>query len=57
VLWPKGQKLTAGERAINETLIRDAALAVGLVDYKVCSFDATWSALALAVKKDGNRKR
>lgn len=52
VLWPKGHKLTTNDRAINETLVRESALAVGLVDYKVCSFDATWSALALAVKKE-----
>jgi Protein of unknown function (DUF3052) len=32
----------------NQNHVRDAALAAGLVDYKVCSIDADWSALKFA---------
>jgi CheY-like chemotaxis protein len=46
VLWrkQKGRAISA----VNETLIRENALDFGLVDYKVCSVDATWSALLFA---------
>jgi hypothetical protein len=32
----------------NQNHVRDHALAVGLVDYKVCSVDSDWSALKFA---------
>lgn len=32
----------------NQNLVRDHALAVGLVDYKVCSIDSDWSGLKFA---------
>ncbi len=35
----------------NQNHVRDAALATGLVDYKVCSIDADWSALKFAHRK------
>jgi hypothetical protein len=35
----------------NQNHVRDAALAAGLVDYKVCSIDAYWSALKFAHRK------
>ena len=44
ILWRKGSE-------IKSEFIRESAIAVGLVDYKVCSVDATWSALAFARKK------
>jgi CheY-like chemotaxis protein len=47
VIWPKG-----GQKAgITQQLIRDSALAVGLVDYKICSVSDRWSAMAFAKKK------
>ena len=47
VIWPKsGQK--AG---ITQQVIRDSALAVGMVDYKICSVNDRWSAIAFAKKK------
>lgn len=48
ILWRK-QK-ARGARELNETLIRDCALEMGLVDYKVCSVDLTWSGLLFARK-------
>jgi hypothetical protein len=47
VIWPKG-----GQKAgINQQLIRGAAIAVGLVDYKICAVNDRWSAIAFAKKK------
>ncbi len=47
VIWPKG-----GQQAgITQQLIRSAALAVGLVDYKICAVNDRWSAIAFAKKK------
>jgi hypothetical protein len=46
VAWPKGKR--AG---INQFVIRDAALQLGLVDYKICSVNEVWTAMVFAVKK------
>ena len=45
ILWQKGKKTGVSER-----LIRESALAVGLVDYKVCSVNETWSGLLFTRK-------
>ena len=37
---------------LTENLIRDVALAAGLVDNKVCAIDDTWSGLKLVLRKD-----
>ena len=49
ILWRKGKSSSAG--FVNEQFLRESALAVGLVDYKVCRVDDAWSALAFARKK------
>lgn len=49
ILWPKQKRGANG--GITETLIRETAIAVGLVDYKVCSVDQTWSGMLFARKK------
>ena len=41
--WPKQTSKLAGP--LNETHVREAALAAGLVDSKVCAIDDDWSAL------------
>lgn len=46
ILWPKGKA-----SALNGSQIREAAIAMGLVDYKICSFSETWSAMLFAKKK------
>lgn len=46
VCWQKG-----GKSAINDIPIRNSAVALGLVDYKVCSLDPTWSGLVFTVKR------
>jgi hypothetical protein len=47
IVWPKA-RLKPG---FNENHVRDAALARGLVDYKVCSVDEDWSGLKFAHRK------
>jgi hypothetical protein len=51
VVWPKGE---AGKRAgITQYLVRETALAAGLVDYKICAIDEKWSAMLFAAGKSG----
>ena len=47
IVWRKGRS-----DGLNGILIREGALSVGLVDYKICSLDAAWSGMAFAVKKE-----
>jgi CheY-like chemotaxis protein len=49
VVWPKGKSTKTG--AASENLIREAAIAAGLVDYKVCAVDERWSGLALCLRR------
>jgi CheY-like chemotaxis protein len=49
ILWRK--KSAAPESGLSERVIRETAASVGLVDYKICAVDRTWSAMAFAVKK------
>jgi CheY-like chemotaxis protein len=50
ILWRKKKpKNKANE--LDGGIIRRSAIDVGLVDYKICSVDATWSGMAFAVKK------
>ncbi len=46
IAWPKGQR-----GGVTQYTIRETALAFGLVDYKICSMNEAWSAMALAIKK------
>lgn len=46
ILWRKG-----GRDGLNGNFIREAALALGLVDYKICSLNSVWSGMAFAVRK------
>jgi len=50
VAWKK--KSAAPTSRLSEDFVRNAAIAAGLVDYKVCAIDTTWSGLALAAKRD-----
>jgi hypothetical protein len=50
IAWPKKSSPLASD--ISETEVRAAGLANGLVDYKVCAINDTWSGLKFArVKK------
>lgn len=46
IVWPKGQR-----DGINGNLIRETALSLGLVDYKICSVNEVWTAMVFALKK------
>jgi hypothetical protein len=50
VAWPR--KATGHESAMSENLIRDAALAMGLVDVKVAAIDDAWSGLKLVWRRE-----
>ncbi len=50
--WPKRASGVATD--VTEDVVRSAALALGLVDVKVCAIDATWSGLKL-VRRRANR--
>jgi hypothetical protein len=46
--WPK--KSSGVKTDLTEDVIRDHALAAGLVDNKVCAIDETWSGLRIVVR-------
>ena len=48
ISWPK--KAAKIETDLNENIIRDIALANGLVDVKVCAVDEIWSGLKLVIR-------
>ncbi|TDW96306.1 DUF3052 family protein [Dinghuibacter silviterrae] len=46
MLWISWYKKAAGKPTeLNETLVREAGLGIGLVDVKVCAVDEDWSGL------------
>lgn len=49
VAWPK--KASGIATDLTENVVRDLGLAEGLVDYKVCAIDATWSGLKFARRR------
>jgi hypothetical protein len=46
ILWQKGRR-----DGLNGSFVRGRALAMGLVDYKICSLDGVWSGMVFTVKK------
>lgn len=50
IAWPKTTRTFRSE--VNGNLVRERALAAGLVDFKICSIDGTWSAMRFARKRD-----
>jgi len=48
ISWPK--KASGKATDLDENIVRDAGLAVGLVDVKVCAIDETWSGLKFVVR-------
>ena len=53
ILWRKGGSAARGE--VTENLVREHALDLGLVDYKICSVNEVWSALAFAAANTRRR--
>ncbi len=48
IAWPK--KASGVTSDLSQTVVRKKGLASGLVDYKVCSIDKTWSGLKFALR-------
>jgi hypothetical protein len=49
VAWPK--KASGVPTDVSENLVREIALAAGLVDNKVCAIDEVWSGLRCVIRK------
>src|SRR5262249_9740339 len=49
VAWPKRASGVATD--LTESIVRETCLVAGLVDYKVCAIDATWSGLKFARRR------
>ena len=50
MIWPK--KSSGVITDLTEQVLRDAGLARGLVDYKVCAVDAVWSGLLFTRRRE-----
>jgi len=50
VSWPKKASKVATD--VTEDVVRKHALALGLVDVKVCAVDEVWSALKLVIRRE-----
>ncbi len=48
IIWPKQTKSTKPD--VNGNIVRQLALAAGLVDFKICAVDETWSGMRFAIK-------
>ena len=48
IAWPK--KASGRQTDLTENLVREEALAAGVVDVKICAVDATWSGLKLVYR-------
>lgn len=53
ILWPKKASQTRG--AVTGDLIREHAIELGLVDYKICSVNEVWSAMLFASKERSSK--
>jgi hypothetical protein len=50
VAWPK--RSSGLETTVNEDVVREVALPLGLVDNKVCAIDDTWSGLRVVWRRE-----
>jgi hypothetical protein len=50
VAWPK--RASGIETSMNENIVREVALPLGLVDNKVCAIDETWSGLRVVWRRE-----
>jgi len=51
IAWPK--KASGVVTDLTQPYVRKSGLAVGLVDYKICAIDKTWSGLLFTRRKSG----
>jgi len=54
MVWPK--KSSGTKTDLTQQIVREAGLAAGLVDYKICAIDATWSGLLFTRRKAKKEK-
>lgn len=53
MIWVCWYKKASGKSTeLTEDIIRETALALDLVDVKVCAVDASWSGLKLVIRKE-----
>lgn len=50
IIWPK--KASGVATDVSEQVVRETGLAAGLVDYKICAVDKTWSGLKFARRRE-----
>ncbi len=50
IAWPK--RASGVKTDMNENVVREVALPIGLVDTKVCAIDEVWSGLKLVIRKE-----
>ena len=55
VSWPKKASGVASD--LSDVVVRDMALALGLVDVKVCAVDHIWSGLKFVIPRDQRTRR
>lgn len=55
IAWPKKTAAIASD--LSQVSVRAAGLALGLVDFKVCAIDATWSGLLFTRRKPNRSRR
>jgi hypothetical protein len=55
ICWPK--KASAMAADVSETEVRRVGLDAGLVDYKICAVDETWSGLLFTRRKGSVKRR
>ena len=53
IAWPK--RASGMATTVNENVVREIALPMGLVDNKVCAIDETWSGLRVVWRLDRRR--
>jgi len=49
ILWPK--QTSKLQTDLGQPVVREAGLAAGMVDFKICSIDKTWSGLRFSMKE------
>lgn len=49
IVWPK--KASPIDSDLSQTVVRETGLAAGLVDYKICRIDDTWSGLLFTLRE------
>jgi hypothetical protein len=51
VVYPKAGAKKTAEGGVNQFFIRQQALALGMVDYKICSVNESWTGMLFTLKK------